>query len=427
MTIRYLRSTDGNDADNGTTWALAKATLANAVASSVAGDTVYVSQAHAETTSFVNPAPTTGTAPIMIVGADDSAAPPTAASTAPTITTNGTTINFANCPNTYWYGLNFIAATAINITAAFNGGTNFESCTFQLTAASNAVSITTSGLLVNCGFKFAAASNSIQIGGRAIIRGGGAMAGGTSPTTVFKAFSNNGDFLVEGFDFSNWSSSINLFDPQSGTNNIAGVFRDCKLPASWSGALCTNTASMSPGIIIEMINCSAGSQNYAYRRQTLWGIIDHNTTVKLAASDGTTTLSWKMVSTANSSFPHQPLTTQNIVKWNAAVGNPLTATVEIVTDNVTLKDTECWLEVLYLGSSGTPVSSRSIDRKSTLVATAANQTSSSASWTTTGLGTPVKQKLEVTFTPQMVGYVIARVHLNKASTTVYVDPVLTLA
>ena len=38
------------------------------------------------------------------------------------------------------------------------------------------------------------------------------------------------------------------------------------------------------------------------------------------------------------------------------------------------------------------------------LAAAANITTSTATWTTTGLTTPVKQKIAITFTPQMKGY-----------------------
>mgnify|MGYP003394608494 FL=1 len=48
MADRYGRSTDGADGDGGTTWALAKATLAGLAAIDAAGDRIFLSQAHAE-------------------------------------------------------------------------------------------------------------------------------------------------------------------------------------------------------------------------------------------------------------------------------------------------------------------------------------------------------------------------------------------
>lgn len=71
----YVRSTDGSDADNGTTWALAKATLAGALNVATAGDTIFVSDNHAETQASAMTLSSQGTAasPVRILCADDSA------------------------------------------------------------------------------------------------------------------------------------------------------------------------------------------------------------------------------------------------------------------------------------------------------------------------------------------------------------------
>jgi hypothetical protein len=145
------------------------------------------------------------------------------------------------------------------------------------------------------------------------------------------------------------------------------------------------------------------------------------------ASNGTTPLSHKLVSSAARKFT-APLYGPDLVIWNAAVGSAKTATVEIVHDSVTnLTDAEVWLEVEYLGTSGFPMSLFASDRKADILATAADQTDSSEAWTTTGLTNPNTQKLSVTFTPQEIGVVRARVVLAKASATVYVDPLITVA
>jgi hypothetical protein len=438
VAIFYVRSTDGSDSDNGSTWALAKATLTGAL-NGVAGwgDIVYVSQVHSESTTFINPTPasTAGSIPIQIICANDGAQPPTAtATTAVVATTSSGNITLSAEGLAYYYGLTFQAgvgqSTTASITAApvLNTRSEFESCNFVLssTGASSVVAIYSFVTALNCTFKFAASGQNILLG-NTVIRGGGAASGGTSPTTAFKALSaGTGAFLVEGFDFSNWSAGVNLYDSPNTSSPVSGIFRDCKLPASWSGSLVTTPANMAKGSVIELINCSAGAVNYAYWRQTILGSVRHETTVVLGTSDGTTVISWKMVSTASANFPVNPLISEDLFAWNETVGSSVTATVEIVTDSVTLKDDEIYLEVMYLSSTGTPIATRIADCKATFLTTAANQDSSTAAWTTTGLTTPVKQKASVTFTPQMKGYVIARVHLAKASTTVYVDPTLKL-
>ena len=114
--------------------------------------------------------------------------------------------------------------------------------------------------------------------------------------------------------------------------------------------------------------------------------------------------------------------------WNGPVGSAQTATVEIITDNVTLTDAEAWLEVEYLGTSGFPLGLFANDRVADpIFGTPANQATSTVDWTTTGLATPIKQKLGVAFTAQEKGLVRARVVVAKASTTVYYDPLITLS
>jgi hypothetical protein len=233
--------------------------------------------------------------------------------------------------------------------------------------------------------------------------------------------------LVQGFDFSALSSSVNIVKAL-GDGGVVAIFRDCKLPASWSGALVTS-GQTKLGSRVEMHNCDNADTNYRIWVEDYAGSIKSETTIVRTggASDGTTTLSWKMASSANTHYGVGGLASPEIVKWNETTGSSITATVEIVTDNVTLKDDECWLEIQYLGTSGFPLSLFSADAKADVLATAVAQTTSTETWTTTGLATPVKQKLSVSFTPQEKGYVHAVVKLAKPSATVYVDPLLTIA
>lgn len=205
------------------------------------------------------------------------------------------------------------------------------------------------------------------------------------------------------------------------------IIRDCKLPASWSGSLVTGT--IARGERVEMYNCDSGDTNYRLQINDYCGAITQETVIVRTggASDGTTPLAHRFATTANAAFPHLPLTGPEMVVWNDATGSSKTITVEIVTDNITLTDAECWLEIMYLGTSGVPLGSIAADVKADILGSAANQTSSSETWTTTGLTTPVKQKLSVTFTPQEKGFIHAVVKLAKASTTVYVDPKLTVS
>lgn len=132
-----------------------------------------------------------------------------------------------------------------------------------------------------------------------------------------------------------------------------------------------------------------------------------------------------MISSANCS-KYFPLVLSDIIGLNNTTGSSVTVTVHIVTDNVTLTDQEIWLEVEHLGTSGFPLAVLVDDADAItdrlLAGAASNQATSTEAWTTTGIGTPVYQKLEVSVTPQEKGPIRCRVMLAKASTTVRVCP-----
>ena len=80
-----------------------------------------------------------------------------------------------------------------------------------------------------------------------------------------------------------------------------------------------------------------------------------------------------------------------------------------------------WLDVEYLGDASSPQASFGND-SADILATAANQTSSSETWG----GSTAAFKLAVTFTALQKGWIYARVKVAKASSTFYIDPLVTL-
>lgn len=420
-------------------WANATVDLQRAAANDAPGDTIYLSQAHAESTAAGITFALAGTAasPTRVICGDDASAPPsTSAETASITTTGNSGISFTG---TCYYveGLTFnIGSGAVSSTMALTGTTAaravFRNCDLVLVSTGSGADIRVSGayshaLLENCDISFSSTaqsiSNSITNATRFEWNGGSLLSGTSEPATLVET--NSAFTLLSGLDLTHAGGGVNLFG-QTGTGPSRAIIRNSKLPASWSGSLVTGTLPLNSRF--EMHNCDSGDTNYRLHIQDYSGSIISEITIVRAdgASDGTTPLVWKMVSTANAEYPMLPLESPEVVQWNDTTGSAITATVEIVTDNVTLTDAECWLEVQYLGTSGYPLGAFVSDAKADVLATAANQTSSSETWTTTGLGTPVKQKLSVTFTPQEKGFIHAVVKVAKASTTVYVDPLLVI-
>lgn len=449
----YVRSTDGSDTDNGSTWALAKATLAGAIAIAVAGDRILISQAHAESSSssLTYVFPGTLAAPNQVLCVNDAAQPPTSLATGASITTTGAT-QVAVQGNVFVHGLTFNCGSgSSSLTPGFNvhavvadAAQVYEDCTwhFVRTHSGNTFSVGTmnSGhegvsLTVRRGtFRF---TNTGQVfsfsNGNVRVERGSFDAATTTPSVLFRGAIGNhkSRLLVQGLDCTNLGTSIDLV--QNVGSGSDWVLRNCKLPPSWAGSLVAGTKQA--GSRVEMHNCDSGDTSYRLWVEPYAGSIKSETTIVRTggASDGTTPLSWRMTTGTAAIYPLLVLSSPELVRWNETLGGAITVGVEVVHDaqgagsGGAFQDDELWLDVQYLGTSGFPISSFVSDAKASVLASAADQTTSTEVWTTTGLTTPVKQRLSVTFTPQEKGYIHARVMLAKASKTVYIDhkPVVT--
>lgn len=439
MTTLYLRSTDGSDSDGGTTWALAKATLGGIAAIDGAGDTIYLSQVHSESTgtAFTYTGAGTLASPQKLLCGNDAAEPPTALATGAVVACTAASGTNALNGSFYAYGITWRYASTLQLGAgATNCFQHFDNCTFDCTGVgssghfdaaqdNDAVHI----LMSNCNFKFTNAANYIQLGQHFEIRGGTVLSGTATPNPLFKMPADRTltRAVIEGVDFSNFASTLVLCSG-AGVPAARVVIRNCKLPASWTGTLTSAAPPLSQRF--EMYNCASSNINYALWIEDYAGTIKHETTIvkTSGATDGTTPLAWKMTSTANAKYPSIPLVSGEIVKWNDTTGSALTATIDIIHDSLTnLTESEVWIEVQYQGSSGGPVSTLITDAPAGVLTAATDQTASTATWTTTGLTNPNKQKLSVTFTPQAKGFITAKVMLAKSSKTIYVDPLLQVA
>ena len=433
----YVRSTDGSDSDNGSTWALAKATLVGAAAIDAAGDTIYLSQSHAESGGAVT-AVFAGTIanPVKIIAGNDAAEPPTAVSSASLISSSSITLSGSY----YLYGLTLQAAGSIlPANQSASNSVTLDNCSLITTSTTSggfftigsANNITQKAVLLDCTYKFGGASNiGCATAGVVEIKGGSFISGTSTPSAgIFggAADRSGARLTIDGLDMTNLASTVNIFRAFVSP----GLFqiRNSKLPASWSGSLC-NATPLATGQRFEMHNCDSGDTNYRLWVQEYSGSIKTETTLVRTggASDGTTGYSLVMATTANANASVAPLVSPEVSIWNDTTGGSKTVTVEILHDSATnLTDGEIWLEVQYLGTSGAPLGSFISDAKADILATAADQSASSETWTTTGMSNPNTQKLSVTFTPQEKGYIQAKVYLAKASKTVYVDPKLTVA
>jgi hypothetical protein len=433
----YVRSTDGSDASDGLSWANAKATLAGALAVTAAGERIWVSHVHAETqaTSMTLTVVGTSASPIQILCGNDSAEPPTTLATTATITTTGTSnITLSSGSRyTYVYGITFSAGTGAGVSVLSNSASQWhlESCTLALggdgasniSLGSDATQLTLTFRNVNVSFNNAA--QFIRTRSQLLWDGGSVL--GTAPTILIDytvAAVSPGKIRLRGLDLSLVTGTL-VDIGGAGPGSVS--FEHCKLGAGVT--LKTGAGNGLAGIEVSLDHCDSADTQYRMQRVLGYGEVSSETTIVRTggATNGTTALAHKYVSASTAQFLF-PFYGPEMVIWNNTTGSSKTITVEILHDSVTaLDDDEIWLEVEYLGTSGFPQALFAKDRAADILATPAAQASSSVAWTTTGITNVNKQKLEVTVTPQEIGIFRARVALAKASYTVYVDPLLTVA
>ena len=312
----------------------------------------------------------------------------------------------------------------------------YDNCDFIITATGSAGVVvfgvaSPSGIyntrLINPRFKFGATTQNIEVHGRLFVNGGSVIAGSSAAANVFETITSRTGFNLEvdGFDFSNLGAGVNLVAGGAVVQTGYAQFTNCKMPASWTGAL-VSAAITKAGFSASANNVvSASGINYMQRYDDVFGSVREETTIVMTggATDGTTPFSRKMATASNAGFPGKVLYSPYIFKWNELTGSAKTLTVEIIHDSVTnLKDNEVWLEVEYLGTVNFPLALFNNDAPATVLTAGVDQAASTQAWTTTGLTNPNKQKLEVTVTPQMKGDFIARVCMAVASKTLFYNP-----
>lgn len=433
-------------AANGTNWANAYTTLAAATAVATNADTIYVANTHnaSQVTAKTITCPTSPGLRILVVtpsGASGNSGLATGAIEAVGAGSVALTINgFA-----YIYGLSLYGGTNNNQAcvvqfATANGvsaALYFDTCVIQCRTASGSAGI---------GFGSARASNSqdnliefkdttFRFGatGQSFVFGNAKLnfqnisfdSAGSAPTTLITNRPGAGSCVFEACDLSgeSWSNLVSV--AWASTYDI--LLRNCKLPSGT--ALTTGTYSGPGGVSIRMENCDSGDTQYNVALGSYTGtVVDESTIVRTGG--GATSL--RMDTSANTKFPYSTLAVEG-ARYNSVVGTAQTLTIEFIHDTSSASgqgsgtsfaytNAELWVELQYQGTSGFPLALIDIDdRAANVLSTPADQPSSSATWTTTGMTTPVKGKMECTFTAQEAGYLLFKVCFAAPSKVVYVD------
>lgn len=440
----YLRSTDGNNADDGSTWALADATLAASLTAAGSGGRSFMSDNHAETqaSAMTLASPGTAASPTMAICVDDAGdpQPPTALATTGSVSTTGAS-DIAHTGFVEGYGFTENVADGSNL-----GSSNFintsawawhyRSATLVLrgTHASSRIVVGNSGNNVGssqlrlwaCDAQFNATSQAFNAPGR-LQWWGGTLTLGIAPTNglVRPLNASTTQFQGRGLDLANLGSN-----PLFNVGDVAQMLGFCDFVNCKFGATpVTSTGTWPPGPSrVRVHNGSANDIHYYLAEECYEGSIRVETNAVRAsgASDGITPISHKLVTTADAEF-YSPLWTP---RYAVLIDTPgtYTLTLHFIHDSATaLHDGDIWPELEYAGTSGFPLSLFQSGQRPILPTTTTDWGSSTATWSgsaVVGMANANKQKLTVTVTSQEIGVWQVRVAVAKASYTVYLDPLL---
>lgn len=443
MAVKFVRSS-ATGAGTGADWTNAITTLAAALTASSAGDTIWVADDHAETQASAMTLTSPGTAanPVFIYCVDHTVSSPGAGDLkmAGSVTTTGASAITVG-GSFYCYGLTLSAgsgANSVNMTLNSTAShiQKYERCSLQLAGTTGGSVLLCNGnngaktQLRNLSFKFASLSHGIIHQGRVTWRNDdnfGAAVLGTIPAILFKASSGNQEQLqIEGVDLSALGSGKTLVGAMTGS--AIAVFKDCKFGASVTVAA-TPTA---PGGIETFVSRSdSAATNYRQEKYGYAGTqVVETTVVRVGgASDGTTPLSWKISTSANSRWV-APFEAIPIAIWNEKTSGNLTVTVEGIWSGGapgTPNNDDIWMDVEYLGSASSPQGSIESGSKANNLAAGVALPSSTNPWGSSP-ATPTAFKMSSTFAaPAQKGLIYVYVKAAKASTTFYVDPLVSLS
>lgn len=401
------------------------------------GDNIYISSDHSESvvtlTIGLNTGANTGYSLVKVLSVNKAGStPPVAADLLAGASLAGQVIDANAYAPIYYYGITFNTNAANSWTGQSSSSNSksmlFDTCTLYMSTAS-AVEFCTSGSTAFPAPTFAILNSTVQLSGAGQYFGSGGglqqydivnmTLTGTAPTTLIKAENQGVLATVRGSDLSSVTS--NLTNTGNSAVGMKVLFEGCKIA---SGCTRYNTS----GIVntrdeVELVNCYDGTHIISERYQPSGTLTtEFSTYLTAGAQDNVGHYSHKMVSTANCDKWVNTFNSFWMDLNYTTTGSSKTATVEIsAASSLNNDDVSLWLE--YEGTASSSLSSFANTLPATVLTTASALTSSAAAWTS-GAGT--NMKLQITFTPQTAGRLRGQIRLGKASTTIYVNPQITV-
>jgi len=390
----YVRS-GASGGGTGADWTNAYTRLSAALTASAAGDSLWVSEDHAETAAATTTHTSPGTAanPCNIICAlHTGSVPPVAADmrTTATVTTTGAFDCVLAGGYAYVYGITFKGGSgAVNNSCSVGSVGSTNGCGWRLDSCSVQKGGTTGGSvnigpqdgksgrvdLNNTTMSFASTGDAIYVAGGDFYWNNTASALlGSAPSSLL--ISNGGHLInIEGVDLS--AAPSQLLNGAQNTSKI--ILKDCKLNAS---ASITYSFVSLPRGDITLSRCDSGATNYRNERYNYCG--NQKVNISLVntggASDNTTPISWAITTTANSKWA-SPFGAMPIAVWNDTISTNRVCTIQGIWNAAAVPNNDdIWVDFEYLGSSSTPLGSFASGTIATILTANAALTASTAAW-----------------------------------------------
>jgi len=447
MATKWLSSVNGSDSNDGSTKALAKSTWAGAIGVMSAGDTLNVDSANSEpyaahkTLSF----PGTIASPCIIISINWTTEAYEQATTSQLYTTGSYHLYLNSTSMMYVYGIHMTIGVRFYPNNTANNSIKYHDCIFDWPAGQSYPSVYALGgssntLFKKCTFPLPCTSvaGTVWFGATSMYRINISFIGctftitdATLPAgfTIFNLdnIGNNANSLnLRGCDFSGVAADYLIKHDESATSqNINTVYiENARLHADTTVFSNTPIKTFQPDLVhaqnVDSANTVSRIDLHEHEGEVTVDTSIYRTGGYAPASSAQ---SWLMESNANAVEFRAPLRIK-LADLVADTSSAATFTVHIVFDSATdLQDDEIWIEVEYPDDT-TAAFHFEDDRAADILATPANQASSSESWTGTGgFSNENKQQCAVTTTNTgKEGPTTVYICLAKPSTDVYVCP-----
>ncbi len=352
MAVIFCNSVDGSDVDDGSTWALAKATMQAAITAAGAGGTVYCASPHADPTATVTYTfPVATGAPVTIISVDEATgAPPSTFERGATLSPTDANADMTIAGAGIFIGFNLTIDDNVTISAdsfltfvdcIFTGETSanwfcvqddiilrFDRCVFDL-------NFTNFGWAIGGGSRFTCTNCSLD-------------ATATAQTIFMKSVvARGGQVIIENCDFSNGANGFDVIGPAALPGNpgdghaLHYNVSGCKLPDATSSIVADTF--VEHGSRIEAYNNDNGNTIHNVLIQDFRGdAIDDIVTFRNATFEGTTGYSLKVTTNTNTRRGVLPFRFLLAEYW-ADAGK--THTVHFVSDGTDAFDSaDLWCE-----------------------------------------------------------------------------------